>query len=194
MDSVTLKQILIEKGDDFVQLAQENLILILNSPSESLHQNNFIHDSGNGISAPLIIDFLVEIDHIETDTNDGNYNLAPDIYHIAESNELEHHLSSIINSYLDSTRNQDEQTPEKTYIHSKENDSSEYNEDYYLKSFLPNKSYSYLATAILIVFFSFLVIVYVFFRGIESHPTDRIKPKTLEQATKEYYLRMRDSI
>ena len=74
----------------FLNIALQNVELLLNSPTESARRSDFIY--GNGVTLDDIISFMVNSDYIETDADEGIYFLTQYAYSLIEDGTLESHM------------------------------------------------------------------------------------------------------
>jgi len=85
---------------DLYELAKKNLTLILKSPEQCLHSNQFESVEGGLLqNTEELIEHLVKMELIETETNNKIYFLQPETYSLIENDGLE----SFINNYLNPT-------------------------------------------------------------------------------------------
>ena len=73
-----------------LNIALQNVQLLLDSPTESAHRNEIIY--GNGVTLDDVISFMVNSDYIETDADDGIYFLTQYAYSLIEDGTLESHM------------------------------------------------------------------------------------------------------
>ena len=79
---------------EFIYIAIENIELIKDSPTESLHRSAFKHSGEKGLSLDEIISFLIANDFIEIEVKDDIYFLTPETYKLIEDDTLEWHVQA----------------------------------------------------------------------------------------------------
>ena len=74
---------------DFGKILIENILLIKESDTESLHIDDFYIPTDKNYDINVIATHLIDNDFIETEQNDSIYYLTPECYEYIESNNLE---------------------------------------------------------------------------------------------------------
>ena len=85
----------------FVNIAEENLLKIRNSVSESLNYDEFICDDEHGIDQRDIIEFLEKNSFIETDKDPEVFYLTNDTYDILDEGNIYTEIFELLDSEND---------------------------------------------------------------------------------------------
>lgn len=72
--------------EEFIQIALDNIYLIENSPTESLHKSKFKCDTDKKVERDAVVEFLLGNEFIETDSYDEIYFLTRETYEFIDVN------------------------------------------------------------------------------------------------------------
>lgn len=78
--------------EEFLKTAQQNLIIIRNSNSESLHIKDFEMDKNSRIDSGEMIRFLVDLDYLENEKDENVFYLSSDTYDLIDEDRIEDEL------------------------------------------------------------------------------------------------------
>lgn len=86
------------KNESFIKIAEENLLKIRNSDSQSLNYNEFIHDDENGVDLSDLVAFLEKNSFIETDLDPEVFFLTSETYDILDERDVFTEISVLFDS------------------------------------------------------------------------------------------------